>query len=162
MAQLLVWLITLADNVKNKRLGEYLVWMMLRCSLTLSLPENLLFAELPAQICFTPLTRKKTIFHVRRKISWGWHIPHLMTKAGTTWSNYIQIMLCFPYTMFLIWAALDRGADVLKVNPSKQDHKDIEGLLLLNFKSHNNTMSANCSFQILQKLHTTIKKKISG
>jgi len=115
MAQLLVWLITLADNVKNKRLGEYLVWMMLRCSLTLSLPENLLFAELPAQICFTPLTRKKTIFHVRRKISWGWHIPHLMTKAGTTWSNYIQIMLCFPYTMFLIWAALDRGADVLKV-----------------------------------------------
>jgi hypothetical protein len=45
------------------------------------------------------------------------------------------------------------------VNPSKQDHKDIEGLLLLNFKSHNNTMSANCSFQILQKLHTTIKNK---
>jgi len=45
------------------------------------------------------------------------------------------------------------------VNPSKQDHKDTEGLLLLNFKSHNNTMSANCSCQILQKLHTTIKKK---
>jgi len=45
------------------------------------------------------------------------------------------------------------------VNPSKQDHKDIEGLLLLNFKSHNNTMSANCFCQILQKLHTMVKNK---
>jgi hypothetical protein len=45
------------------------------------------------------------------------------------------------------------------VNPSKQDHKDIEVLLLLNFTSHNNTMSADCSCQILQKLHITIRNK---
>lgn len=58
---------------------------------------------------------KQNVSCAKKEISWGWHKPHWMTKAGTTWSNYIQIMLCFSYTMFLTWAWLDMGAYVLKV-----------------------------------------------
>jgi hypothetical protein len=43
------------------------------------------------------------------------------------------------------------------VNPPTKDHKDIEGLLLLNFKSHNNTVCATCYCQTLQKLHIAVK-----
>ena len=48
-------------------------------------------------------------------------------------------------------------------NPSKHDQKDIEGPLLVDFKSHNYTISTNHYCQTaLQKLCTKIKNKCSG
>jgi hypothetical protein len=45
------------------------------------------------------------------------------------------------------------------VNPSSQDQRDTKTPLLLDFKLHNGKISANCSCQRLQKLHTKIKNE---
>lgn len=93
--------------------------------------------------------------------------PKLITEAETAWSNFFQRVLCFSYTTFLIRAWLHVGANVLKVayqvvNLTIQDQKNTKGSLLLDIKSHNDTMSANCDCQTLQKLHTPIKDKCQG
>ena len=123
MAQLLVWLRNHNGRQceEQDRLGEYLVWIMLRCNLTLSLPANLLVAELPAQICFTPLTRKQNSLETKQFFMCEGRdfLKVAQTPSNAYSRNYmvklLQIMLCFAYTMFLIWAWLDMGADMLTV-----------------------------------------------
>jgi hypothetical protein len=133
--------------------------MMLRCSLTLSLAANLLFAELPAQIRFTPLTRQQNTLETKQ-IFMCEERDYLRVAQSR---NYM-VKLHSDNALFFLYHVLDLslvgyGCKCVKggnqmVTPSQQDCKDIEGLLLLNFTSHNNIMSANW-----QKLHATIKNK---
>jgi hypothetical protein len=79
----------------------------------------------------------------------------ITTMADTYVEQYSWLVEC------LVWVTLGCNLKVVchVVKPFKQDHRDTAKPLLLHIKSCNNTVTANCSCQMLQKLHSKTMNK---